>query len=144
MHGFQTLASLNPTKTPGMDNINPKVLKACADVLAEPLTNIFNQSLQQKTFPRDWKHYKIVPIHKKGDTRPPIYRPIIISSTKSPIETLVYNKVITFIRQNINKQQFGFLKNRSRLSPMLYPQCSSSFLSAVVNNADRKFAGLCT
>ena len=48
---YQTLASLNPTKTPGVDNINHKVLKACANVLTVLLRDIFNQSPSKKLSP---------------------------------------------------------------------------------------------
>lgn len=102
----------------------------------DSVTDIFNQSLHQKAFPSDWKHHKIVPIHKKGDTSlVSYYRPISLLPILSKVlETIVYNKVITFIRPQISKQQFGFLKNRSSLSQML------TFLWEIINNADRKLA----
>ena len=130
------LATLDPTKSPGDDNINPQILKHCATVLAEPVSHIFNLSLQYSTFPSEWKHHKICPIPKKGDLHLVAnYRPISLLPVNSKVlETIVYKKIIGFIRPRLNKQQFRFLKNRSCLSQMLV------FLSNIINNSDHKIS----
>ena len=38
------LCMLNASKSPGLDNIHPHLLKHCADLLAFPLTCIFQKS----------------------------------------------------------------------------------------------------
>ena len=133
---YEILASLNPSKSPGNDNIAPVVLKSCALVLYEHVTHIFNLSLFQAKFPCDWKHHKITPIPKKGDLHlVSNYRPISLLPVISKVlETIVYNKTIDFIRPKLNKQQFGFLKSRSCLSQMLV------FLNKVIHYADEHYA----
>lgn len=48
------LKKLNPNKTPGQDNIHPKVLVELSDSLAKPLCIFFNKSLQANQLPKEW------------------------------------------------------------------------------------------
>ena len=118
---YELLLTLDPTKSPSHDNINPRILKHCATAQAKPVTLNFSLSLQQCSFPSDLKHDKICPLPKKGDLhlvtnfRPFSLLPII----SKVLETVVYNKVIDFIHPRLNQHQFGFLKNRSCSSQML-------------------------
>ena len=61
------LCSLNPTKSPGIDSIHPRLLKECHLQLSYPLTLLFNKSLQSGTLPDMWKLAKVTPLLKKGD-----------------------------------------------------------------------------
>ena len=62
---IKLLKDLNPTKSPGPDNIGPKVLKELADEVAPPLLLIYKKSL------------KITSIFKKGQRyQAENYRPI--------------------------------------------------------------------
>ncbi|XP_069119010.1 uncharacterized protein [Argopecten irradians] len=63
------LKSLNPTKSPGADNIHPKVLKETADILKTPLCEIFNWSLKTGELPQYLEGSPITAIHKKGDKK---------------------------------------------------------------------------
>ena len=52
---LSALNQLNLRKSPGLDGISVKLLKDTSDVIAQPLANIFNLSLQTGIFPDDWK-----------------------------------------------------------------------------------------
>ena len=75
------LSKLNCNKSPGPDNIHPRVIKECAGVLAEPLCFLFTTSLQQGQLPGMWKDAKLTPIFKRG-SRADVgnYRPISLTS----------------------------------------------------------------
>ena len=109
-------------------------LKACATSLTEPVTYICYLSLRTNTFPADWKDHKICPIPKRGDLLLiNNYRPISLLPILSKVfESIVYKKIIDFIRPQVNKHQFGFLKNRSCLSQML------AFFSNIFKNIEKK------
>ena len=49
------LLNVNPNKSPGPDGIHPKALKELAEILAKPLTIIFNTSIQTGIVPDLWK-----------------------------------------------------------------------------------------
>ena len=44
-----------------------RVLKECKEELSQPLTQLFNQSLNESVVPDSWKTANVVPIFKKGD-----------------------------------------------------------------------------
>ena len=131
---YEVLTTLNPTKSAGSDEVSAKLLKSCATSLVEPLTYICYLSLKINTFPADWKVHKICPIPKKGDLcLVKNYRPISLLPILSKVlESIVYKKIIDFIRPQLNKHQFGFLKNRSCLSEML------AFFSNIFKNIEKK------
>lgn len=59
------LKNLSVNKSPGSDNISPRILKECASQLAPPLTSLFNTSFYSGMHPVGWKMANICPIHKK-------------------------------------------------------------------------------
>ena len=61
---YFVLKSTNCRKSCGPDNIPPKLLKAAACVLAEPVRNIFNKSINTGIFPDPWNSANIKPILK--------------------------------------------------------------------------------
>ena len=90
---LSALNQLNLRKSPGLDAISVKLLKDTSDVIAQPLANIFNLSLQTGIFPDDWKIAKISPVFKEGNkTDCGNYRPIsVIPVVAKLFEGLVYN-----------------------------------------------------
>ena len=65
------LLNVNPNKSPGPDGIHPKALKELAELLANPLTIIFNTSIQTGIVPDLWRIGNIIALFKKGDKSDP-------------------------------------------------------------------------
>ena len=60
------ILKLNSRKSPGPDNLSPKILKACETEIRKPLTDIFNWSLQTATYPSNLKIAKVLALYKKS------------------------------------------------------------------------------
>ena len=59
------LSDLSDYKSPGSDNVHPRVLKEVREVIALPLKIIFETSLNSGTLPIDWRSGIITSIFKK-------------------------------------------------------------------------------
>lgn len=80
------LRSLDPYKACGPDGISSRVIRELADVLALPLTNLFNSSLEKGVVPSDWKKAMVCPIFKKGDKSVAAnYRPVSLTCVISKV-----------------------------------------------------------
>jgi hypothetical protein len=68
------------------------MLKEVMHEVAHPLCLLFNKSLQERKFPKDWKLAHVIPISKSGDkSLVSNYRPIALLCTVSKIfEKVVY------------------------------------------------------
>ena len=75
------LKNLNPSKSPGPDNLGPRVLKELADDIAPILLLIFRRSLASGEVPADWRTANVAPVFKKGQKYlAENYRPISLTS----------------------------------------------------------------
>ena len=75
------LRKLKPDKSPGPDNIHPRVCKECAVELAKPLTLLFQRSLADGVLTEAWRGANTTPIFKKGSrSNVANYRPISLTS----------------------------------------------------------------
>jgi hypothetical protein len=103
--------------TAGIDGIPDYVVKHCIELLKIPITNIYNASLESGTFPDKLKIAKVIPVHKKGDTRDVCnYRPIALLPVFSKLlQQLMYNRLIAFIEGNgvLTEAQHGFRTRKS-------------------------------
>ena len=117
--GVFILASLDATKSMGIDGIGPRVLKHCATALCAPLHHLFSLSLSKHTLPEEWRIHLITPIFKSGDkSEVNNYRPIsLLCSASKVLESLIYDKIIDFITST-------FLQLNSVFSPGT-PHCSN-------------------
>ena len=115
------LSNLNIYKSCGVDKLHPLLLKLCAGPLLVPITSFLQTCLMYHTIPREWKCHSICPIPKKGDlSEVSNYRPISLLCIMSKIlESIVFDKIISFIRPKLSVCQFGFLKQRSCLLQLL-------------------------
>jgi hypothetical protein len=60
------LKELNTTKSPGTDQVHPKVLNELTDIIDKPLCTIFNSSFKTGTVPEGWRIGQITALFKKG------------------------------------------------------------------------------
>ena len=61
----EKLLKLKIDKTPGPNDIHPRILKEIANQLAVPLSILFQDSYDQDVLPNDWKFTYVSAIYKK-------------------------------------------------------------------------------
>lgn len=59
------ISKLNDNKSPGPDNIGPKLIKCAASTLVDPLVYIYNLSFSTGVVPEKLKIAKVIPISKR-------------------------------------------------------------------------------
>ncbi len=59
-------SSIDTSKSPGPDQLHPKLIKCLATFLAEPLADLSINCIATAIGPGDWKAAVICPIFKKG------------------------------------------------------------------------------
>ena len=50
----------------GPDGLSARFLKEVSDEIVDPLTKLYNKSLQTGVFPNEWKRCNVTPVHKGG------------------------------------------------------------------------------
>ena len=117
------LKELNASKSQGPDNLHPKLSLETLEEIKNPLTEIFNKSLQEGTVPNDWKLANIIPLHKKGSkSSPKKYRPISLTLVAFKLmEKLVRDKTMSHMEEKnlFTKHQHGFRKGYSCVTQLI-------------------------
>ena len=91
-------ATLNNNKSPGPDNIGPRLIKETQQSILDPLLHIINLSFSSGVFPDLLKIAKVVPIYRKEDrSLMSNYRPISLLNVFSKlIEKLTHKRLFIF------------------------------------------------
>ena len=114
---LKKLRNLDPTKSPGPDDIHPRVLKETASAIAPALTALYNNILTSHDIPEDWRTAIITAIFKKGaKSDPGNYRPVSLTCIICKIlESIIYDAIIEHLIKNklLSKNQYGFISRRS-------------------------------
>ena len=111
------MEKINPKKSTGDDDLPGKFLNVSAQIVAEPISKLFNLSIRTGKYPDVLKIAKVLPIYKKGEhTDLNNYRPIsILTHLNKIFETIISNQMKTFLNKHniFYKYQYGFRENHS-------------------------------
>ena len=106
-----------PNKPCSVENFSSEIIKENSELIAVPLTILFNKSLQSGSFPDQFKHATVIPILKKGSASElSNYRPISLLSIFSKIFEKIMKKYLTsyLVSNNIiSEHQYGFQSGKS-------------------------------
>jgi hypothetical protein len=116
----------------GPDGIPGLLLSECANELSPHVGQLFQHILETSTYPTEWKESHVIPIFKKGDrSAAASYRPIsILSKISLVFERLLFDKIYAFVKDKLNKRQFGFMKRRCTVLQLL------DFMKDAYNSTD--------
>lgn len=117
------LKKLKTDKSPGLDEMHPRILKEVAHSIAGPLTIIYSKTLAECTLPSQWKDALVSPIFKKGNRfEAQNYRPVSLTSILCKLlERILVDQIQEHIRRNALhcKHQHGFTSGRSTVTNLL-------------------------
>ena len=75
----KTLLDVNVHKSCGHDMLSPRLVKESPSVIAKPITNILNISIEQACNPNAWKMRQVTPLFKRDDeSNKANYRPVTV------------------------------------------------------------------
>jgi len=107
----------------GPDGMHPAVLRELADVIAEPLSIIFERSWRTGEVPEDWRKASVTPVFKKGKKEDPgNYRPVSLTSSPGKVmEQLILDVISKQVEEKkvIRCSHHGFTKGKSCLTNLI-------------------------
>ncbi|KAK4818300.1 LOW QUALITY PROTEIN: hypothetical protein QYF61_010762 [Mycteria americana] len=116
------LYQLNVHKSMGPDGIHPRVPKELADVMAGPLSVIYQRSWEPGAVPAICKLANIMAIYQKGMREDPgKYRPVSLASVPGKIaEEIILGTTERHLENNaiISHSQHGFTKGKACLTDL--------------------------
>ena len=117
------ILNLDISKSTGLDDIGPRILKLSYDIISPSITFLINKSLSLGIFQNVWKTANIIPIHKTGPKEDVNnYRPISILPTVSKImEKWIHLKFMNYLNDNklLHEKQSGFRAGHSTESALI-------------------------
>jgi len=119
----KSYSSVNEPGELGPDGMHPRVGRELADVIAEPLSIIFESSWRTGEMPEDWRKANVTPIFKKSKKEDPgNYRPVSLTSIPGKMmEQLILEVIIKQVEEKkvIRSSQHGFTKGKSCLTNLI-------------------------
>jgi len=114
------LNELNVNKSPGPDNLHPKLLYELRAQLCKPVTKLFKLSIDHRIVLQDWKEAIVTPLFKKGSkAKPENYRPVSLTCILGKLlESIIKDYISVHLDsfKLISRSQHGFSKGRSCLT----------------------------
>ena len=97
----EVVMSLKNSKSTGVDEIPTDIVKMILPHILPSLTHVINLSLSNSTFPKVWKHTKVTPLLKSGDSMErsnfrPISQQCILSKAA---ERIVFRQLNEYLNQ---------------------------------------------
>lgn len=105
-------------KAPGMDGINPEIVKTLWKTDKDILLKLFNSCLKESSFPESWRQARLRPILKDIQKDPASvnsYRPIALLSVMGKLyERIIVNRIQNLYEEQglSSNTQFGFRSGR--------------------------------
>jgi len=95
---IELVSTFKANKSPGYDDVLPKIVKSVIHTIAEPLSTAINVSFDRGRFPDALKIAKVVPIFKSDDRSiVSNYRPVLVLSVFSKIyEKVMYKRLFGY------------------------------------------------
>ena len=113
--------------------MHPRILYEIRDVIAAPLTFLFNLSMTSATLPSEGKTSTISVLHKKGNRHCiENYRPISLTCICCKImESIVRDFTMNFFTLNklFSDSQYGYIEGRSTVMQLL--QVADSWIKSL-------------
>lgn len=111
---------LKPNKAPGKDGITGGMLRTAWPILAQRITDLFNQCLQTETFPTTWKEARLIIIPKPGKkdrTCTGAYRPIsLVPTLGKALESAIIKRLEDETNVDTIGEQHGYVNTRSTVT----------------------------
>ena len=112
------VSTFHNNKSPGPDNVGPKLLKCVISDIVYPLVHIYNLSFSSGCVPQSLKIAKVISLYKKGTKSiPGNYRPISLLHFifDKILEKLMFKRLYSFLQQHsvLHPYQYGFRKHHS-------------------------------
>ena len=111
----QSLKRIRIGKSCGPDHINARVIRACAEQLAQPLQVLFQDSLDSCSVPSSWKLSEVIPVPKikfpvvYNDTRPVALTSLLMKC----LEHIVKKYLCRDISDILDPLQFAYRTGKS-------------------------------
>ena len=119
----ELLLTLDVNKATGPDGLSARLLREAALVISDPLSKLFNMSLNRGKLPRDWKCANITPVYKNGGKEyVSNYRPISLTSlVVKTLEKLVTRHIMAHLEDHdlLSPHQYGFRAGFSCTSQLI-------------------------
>lgn len=115
---LEEIRRLNTKKSPGIDAINSKVIKAFPQKAIAFILALFNALLQQQYFPQSWKCAIIIMIEKPDKPAEEVtsYRPIsLLPIISKMFERIILRRLSEQSAEVIPDHQFGFRKGHGTI-----------------------------
>ena len=112
----QALEKINPKKSSGWDTgLPPKLIKNAAKRTAASLTSLYNNCIEQSTWPSAWKMGEWTPVFKKGDRQEARnYRPITsLIAVDKIFELLLSSQVTSHYDETLYYRMTAYRKRHS-------------------------------
>ena len=117
------LKNIKASGAPGPDKVWSRVLHDMAEILAGPLTIIYNRLMEEGGVPAIWRLANVCPIFKKGAKGDPAnYRPVSLTCVVGKVmESLIRDKIVEHLLKHnlVRPSQHGFMAGRSTATNML-------------------------
>ena len=117
------IKNIKINKSPGPDQMHPRVLHEINNSICTPIAIIFNTSLRNSTLPVEWKEANVSAIYKKGNKSDPgNYRPVSLTSIVCKLlESFIRDEIMKHMKTNnlFSDKQFGFITGRSTMLQLL-------------------------